>query len=226
METFKKVLPAVVFFLTAGVLAAGYTSWDSGAGIVYTLPVAQDVLLESGSSNYNYLSYLIVGLHPQYPKKRFLVQFENLPSQCSRVEWAKMYVFYVYAHKASWHSVQKTPFISRTLQLHQVKKHWSETQATSTYRTLGTPWSKPYLALDGTDASPHALDSVTVFTSRPRGFIEFDVTEAVRNWQDGDSNYGILVWATNEGDPGRDLRFYSRSYSDASKHAVIKVLCH
>ena len=225
MEAFKKVLPAVIFFLAAGVFAVDCTSWDSGAGTVYTLGVVQDVWLES-SSNQNHQSYLIVGVHPWYPKKRFLVQFGDLPSPCSHVEWAKMYVYYVYAHKASWQSVQQAPFISRTLQLHQVKKLWSEAQATNTYRTQGTPWSRPYLALDGTDASPHALSSVTVFTSRPQGFIEFDVTEAVRNWQDGDPNYGILVWATNEDDQGRDIRFYSSSYSDSSKHSFIKVLCN
>ena len=226
METFKKVLPAIVLalFLAADALPTHSPAWDSGAGTVYTLQVLKDVWLE-GSYNKNNFHQILVGLHPRYPKKRFLVEFGNLPSGCSHIEWAKMYVYYAIAFKISSISVQQAPSISRTLQLHQVKKYWSETQATSTHRTSGTRWSEPYLALDGTDANPHALDSVTVFTSRPQGFIEFDVTEAVRNWQHGDSNYGILVWATNEDDEGRDLRFYSRSYSDSTKHAFINVLC-
>lgn len=47
---------------------------------IYKLQVSQDVTLESGSSNYNSLQYLIIALHPAYPLKRSLVQFESLPS--------------------------------------------------------------------------------------------------------------------------------------------------
>ena len=30
--------------------------------------------------------------------------------------------------------------------------------------------------------------------------MEFDITEAMRNWQNGDPNYGVLLMATNEDD--------------------------
>ena len=212
-----------VLLLLAGVEA--YTTYDTGAGIVYKLRVTQDTWIESSTRNYNYYGFMIAGYHPQYPKKRFLIQFESLPSACSHVEWAKMYLYFILAYKTSWHTPAQAPYISRTLQVHQVQKEWDETQTTSLYRLTGNQWSQQYLALDGTDASPHALDDVTLFTARPPGFMEFDITEAVRNWQAGDDNYGVLVWATNENDAGRDLRFASKSNSDTTRHGFVNVLC-
>jgi len=95
------------------------TSYNTGAGMVYKLRVTKDVTLERASSNYNWLQYLLVSKHPDYPNKRSLVQFENLPSSCSasKIKGAKMYVYYVYAHKASSHPISKTPFIPRHLQV-------------------------------------------------------------------------------------------------------------
>ena len=199
--------------------------WNSGAGVVYTLPIAQDVCLERGSTNYDWLQYLIVGLHPQYPKKRSLLQFESLPSECTRIHWAKMYVYFVYAHKASWYSVNRCPYISRTVQVYQVKQQWNETEATSAYRLRNTLWNAPYLALDDSDANSYAIGSATIFTGRPAGFVEFDITEAMRNWQYGDPNYGVLLMATNEDEEGRGLRFASNTSSDSSRHAFVRVLC-
>ena len=47
----------------------------------------------------------------------------------------------------------------------------------------------------------------------------------MRNWQSEDPNYGVLLLATNEDALGRDARFYSNAYSDASHHAYVNVLC-
>ena len=44
-------------------------------------------------------------------------------------------------------------------------------------------------------------------------YVRFAITGAVRNWKSGESNHGLLVWATNEDDEGCDLRFYSRESS-------------
>jgi hypothetical protein len=200
---------------------------DSGAGLVFKLPVTQDVTLERGTRNYNYLRYLLLATHPQYPLKRSLLQFQDLSWNCTHIKWAKMYVYFAYAHKASFDSVTQTPYISRPLQVHQVKQEWDETQATSVYRLTGKEWNKPWLALDGSDADPNGLlcEPVTVYTSRPSGFMEFDITEAMRNWQNGDPNYGVLLRATNENDLGRDVRFYSNAEGDRSRHAYVNVLC-
>ena len=115
----------IVFMLALlAATAEGVDSgWDSGEGIIYWLGVVQDVFLE-GSRNYNNLEHLIVSKLPDYPNKRSLVQFEDLPRQCSasQIQSAKMFLYYAYAHKASWHSITYTPFIPRHLEVHLVKK--------------------------------------------------------------------------------------------------------
>ena len=135
-------------------VALGVTTYDTGAGMLYTLNAVEDVTLEHSSTNFNYLEYLIVSKLPQFPNKRSLVKFEDLPNACpsSKIKSAKMYLYYVYAHKASWHSITRTPFIPRYMQVHLVKKFWRETQATSSRRYSGAYWSSPWLGLDGTDA--------------------------------------------------------------------------
>ena len=198
---------------------------DLGAGPVFRLETVKDVLLESGSRNYEHLDFLIVGNHPQYPKKRSLIQFEDLQkSKHLNIKWAKMYLYFWYAHKASWHTVKQTPYISCMLQVHQVKKHWREDEATSTFRAPSKTWSEPYLALDGTDAVQESLCAVPIHTSRPSGFVEFDVTAAVENWDRGEPNHGLLIWATNENEEGRDLRFYDRKRENEVR-PFINVLC-
>ena len=44
-------------------------------------------------------------------------------------------------------------------------------------------------------------------------WLQLDITEAARNWKDGEKNYGVVIWATNENDDGRGIRFRSREYS-------------
>ena len=70
----------------------------------------------------------------------------------------------------------------------------------------------------------YACYSCIFFCFRPSGYIEFDITEAMRNWQDGQPNYGVLLLATNEAALGRDTRFYSNAYSSTSRHAYVNVL--
>ena len=140
----------------------GETSYNTGEGTVYKLSVVQDVTLERPAKNLNNLSFLLVSQHPGYPNKRSLVKFEQLPRYCPayKIVSAKMYLYYVYAHKPSWHSITTTPFIPRYMQVHLVKKSWNEYQATSSKRTSSTYWSKPYLGLDNTHAEEVPLGSI------------------------------------------------------------------
>ena len=221
------IVRVVMVVLLASALE-GATSYYTGAGTVYILGVKQDILLANRYRNFNYLQYLIVSRLPQFPNKRSLVQFEDLPRACeaSRIYSAKMYLYYVYAHKASWHSLKQTPFIPRYLQVHLVKKSWREDQATRRWRFKGARWSSEWLRLDGTDAeAAPQCGTVTFFPLRPSGFMEFDVTNAVKSWRHGVPNYGLLIRATNELDRGRSIRFASNAMRDRSKHAFILVRC-
>ena len=87
------------------------------------------------------------------------------------------------------------------------------------------PWSTPDLATDGTDASAYVQDCVPLHTGKPSGYMEFDVTIAVKNWFAGDPNYGLLVWDVTENLDGRDIRFYSRESSDTNKRPFVNVFC-
>ena len=212
---------AVMFLLSCSSVTNAQI--DTGNGYIYKLEATQDVFIYD-SSNYNLYDFLIVAKHPGYPKKRMLLQFQDLPSTCKQINWAKMYIFYWYSHKASFMTDQQVPSIARTLQVRQIKKQWSETQATSINRQSGRAWSSPFLALDGSDAASHIQDDVKLYTNRPGGqYMEFDITVAVRNWKSGEPNYGVLVWATDENKEGRDIRFYSRERTTGK--TFVNVLC-
>ena len=222
---------SVMAFLMATLVpppARGVMTFDTGAGKEYKLRVTQDVTLERGSVNFNSLEYLIVSKHPGYPNKRSLVQFEDLPRSCpsSNILSAKMHLYYEYSHKASGSSFKTVPFIPRHLRVYLVKKPWDESQTTSTMRLRGIPWSSPWLALDGTDAEATPQQgAVTIFPHQPKGFVEFDVTNAVKDWSSGVPNNGLMIRATNELDPGRDTRFASNANMDSSTHAFVLVRC-
>ena len=211
----------------AGLANAQLQIYNLGNGIVYRKYATADTFLERRGSNFNFYNFLIVSKHPGFPKKRILIKFDiigDVPSTCN-VTFAKMYLNFWYAHKASFQSVQQVPYLSRRLQVHQINKDWSETQATQENRLSGTPWSAPYLAINGTDASTYVQDCVPLYTGRAAGYMEFDVTVAVKSWLSGDPNYGLLVWDVTENFDGRDIRFHSRETSDTSKRPFLNVFC-
>ena len=220
----KLVVSLVAFiFATFGVF--GQT--DLGPKIaVYKLKVVEDVTLERGSTNFNYLEYLITSFHAGYPKKRSLLRFEDVPSGCKSVNHAMMYIYYVYSHKASSHSVDQAPFITRTIRAHRVLKSWKETQATSTKRNSYSNWQTPWLGLNNIDATSYPTGQTTIYASRPSGFVEIEVTSAVKAWKSGSPNYGVVIWATNENIAGRDTRFASNAASESSRHAYIILNCN
>lgn len=217
----------VVVLLAPVTHANGVETTNTGAGIIYKLKVVQDVTLER-LTNMNSLEYLLVSKHPGFPNKRSLVQFQDLPAACPKhkVTSAKMYLYYVTAHKASSHTIFQVPFIPRCMQVHLVRKAWKETEATRVKRLSNANWATPWLGLDCTDAqsSPQESTPVTIFPLRPKGFVEFDITHAVRSWASGTPNHGLVIRATNELVPGRDIRFASNAH-DSDKHAFVNVLC-
>ena len=155
----------------------------------------------------------------QIPKKRFLVQFDDIPVNCSDLISAKMHVYFLWG--------QSSPLSPRTLQVHQIIPSWIETQVSTLYRLTSPsqiPWSQPYLGLDDKDAVWYSQSSLTIYPRLLSGYVSFDVTEAARNWKQGDPNNGLLVWATNEDISGSDLRFASRRYG-ATTLPYLNVLC-
>ena len=95
---------------------------------------------------------------------------------------------------------------------------------TSIYHKSGLKWSKPYLALDGSDANADSMDTVTFPPTKP--WLQLDITEAARNWKNGEKNYGVVIWATNENDNGRDICFFSREYWNNFYRPRLFLLCN
>ena len=203
---------------------------DTGAGTLYVLKVVKDVALVTQSTNFDNLPFLLVSGHPGYLNARSLVQFEALPDACqsSKIKFAKMYLYYLNTRKSRWrHPSTRTPFIPRYLLVHLVKKYWREIQATSSVRYSGANWTSPWLGLDGTDAkkAPQEWNPVTIVPGRPTGFVEFDITSAVRSWSSGVPNYGVVIQAVNEQEAGIGIRFASNSYKDPKMHPFATVFC-
>jgi len=204
------------------------TKVDMGNGIKFKLDVTQDVFIYD-SSNWNYFNDLIIGKHTSYPKKRTLIQFEDItknhcPNQ--KLLWAKMYMKFEYMHKASSCSVSQCPANPTTMNIQLVLKSWNEREATKTHRTNNLMWAKPFLDTNSVDAESRLQRTPTViYTSRPGGFVEFDVTRAVKSWLKGKENYGLLIWAAEENVDARDIRFASKEDPDSTKHAYINVMC-
>lgn len=213
------------------ILGTGWNSLtpvDVGDGNVFKLKVTQDVWLEN-QWNKNNQKFLIVGKHTGWNKKRSLIQFHPITStDCAstNVRWAKLYIYFEYAHKSSWLSIQNAPYISRPLQVHMVKKEWNEAEATSLRRLNGVNWGSQWLGLNNVDAEALPQDTATIiYARRPKGFVEFDVTNAVKSWINNGNNYGLLLRALDEDVDGRDLRFFSNYEADATKHAFVNVMC-
>ena len=221
----KELFTAALVIFSVGEVSFCLPTAQGGQGDVFNLKVVADVWLEN-SFNYNSYQWLIVGKHPGFPKKRSLLRFEDIPNDCKTVNFAMMYIYYSYSHKASGASVTAVPFISRTIQAHRVMRSWNETQATRYNRNSRRKWKTPYLGLDDNDANDCPTGHATIHTYRPAGFVEIEVTSAARDWKAGKRNNGLLIWATNEDTNGRDTRFFSKSYSDSSKHPYMLVNCN
>jgi len=90
--------------------------------------------------------------HPQYPKKRSQLKFQDIPASCGTV--LRHILLLMLTKQASSYSVNRSPLNSScTIQAHRVLKPWRESQATSLVSQLSSPnWASIWLGLDDTDA--------------------------------------------------------------------------
>ena len=75
----------LLLLLAAIGLAAAVTVFDHGNGDLYTLSATQDSWIEHDNENHGHSIFLKAGLLPDSSKTRFLVQFEDLPDNCTTV---------------------------------------------------------------------------------------------------------------------------------------------
>jgi len=105
--------------------------------------------------------------------------------------------------------------MSRTIQCHQVLKNWYEQYATWYHRESSTYWNVAGVGLDNVDAKSTCESSQIFYNTY--GWRTFDVKALTQKWLDGTaSNYGVLLWATNESISGDMKYIYSSEYSSSS----------
>ena len=101
-----------------------------------TLPTVKDTTLESYSRLGSY-GFLLVGRHAGYPKKRFVIQFQDIPQSCGTVLNATMVLTYSHSHQ-----VRPPPFVppgTRVLCAYQILRYWDEqTIGHTTYMSSGS----------------------------------------------------------------------------------------
>lgn len=113
----------------------------------------------------------------------------------------------------------------RSLGLHvyQALKNWSAGEATWQRASVGELWEIPG-AKGASDREMPALDLVPMPVHK--GWVELDVTEAVRAWTmnmtAAEDNFGFLLQAAD--DVSREYQFASMEYSDPTKRPVLEVV--
>ena len=205
---------------------------DQGFGNLHILSAVKDTFVERAGKNWDKASFghLIVGHLIHYPVKRTLIQFEDLPSSCpvDKIVWARFFMHFVYAHRASFRSVRSQPWIDYTIHVHRIKRGWYEHSTTPENRCNtceNRSWYKLRLEL-GRDAVPEPECIKTVIRSgQPGGRIGFDITGAMKEWASGQKNNGVLVKVDREDLSGRGLRFYDRHHKDVNMRPYAQVLC-
>lgn len=109
------------------------------------------------------------------------------------------------------------------LRVYKALKNWTANEATWEQASAGEAWEIAG-ALGDTDREAPPLDSVPLPVYV--GWVELDVTEAVRDWTmdmtAAEDNFGFVVQAAD--DVSREYTFASMEYSDATKRPVLEVV--
>jgi RHS repeat-associated protein len=174
-----------------------------------SVATSEDVWLESTSNNDGNSAGLLIGKAADpYPKKRTIIKFNiagsGIPSSATVLN-AQMKLYYYSAANGGSGS-----WVDRWVQAHQLLVNWAEAQATRDNRLTGTPWNVAYVGLNDIDAKS-GYESTLLFQSGQTGtWKAWNLTALTQKWVNGTAtNYGVVLWATNETTNGYDLRFHS-----------------
>jgi RHS repeat-associated protein len=102
--------------------------------------------------------------------------------------------------------------------------NWDEAQATSVNRLTGTPWNVAYVGLNDIDAKSTYESTILFQSGQTNTWKSWDITALTQKWVNGTAtNYGVVLWATNETTDGYDLRFRSSEYATTSERPYLQV---
>jgi len=186
-----------------------------------TASASDDVWLE-GTLNNGSSTQFLIGKAAGFAKKRTLIKFTTsgvTPS--ATVLNAQMKLYYYTANGGSGGS-----WVDRWVQAHQVLVNWNEAQATRDNRLTSTPWNVQYVGLNDIDAKSGYESTMLFQTGQTGTWKIWDLTALTQKWVNlSASNYGVVLWATNEATDGYDLRFYSSEYTvDPTKVPKLEII--
>ena len=199
-------------YMLVGVPYNWITGSSAGALIIdptTSVGASDDVWLEDNAAGLGSSTQFLIGKAASYPKKRTLIKFNTsgVPSNATVLN-AQMKLYYYTAVR-----VGTTSWIDRWVQAHQVLVNWNEAEATDDYRLTGTLWNVNYVGLNGIDAKA-TMESTLLSQQNYPKWTNWDLTGLTQKWVSlMATNYGVVLWATNETTDGYDLRFYSSEYT-------------
>eukprot|EP01147_Barroeca_monosierra_P005900 gene5900-9085_t len=157
--------------------------------------------------------YLIVGKHSGFELKRSLMdvdqaEMEAALNKCSEITSATFHLYFLYAHKASW---IEEDWIPRDIVVEGIRKPFRHCLSSS----KSCKWPKNFV-----DDPEYTTDikstPIHVPADIPAQWFEWDITAIARDWiERPDEMRGLVAYALNEDEDGRDLRFASERHSDS-----------
>ncbi len=195
-----------------------YSNCENNVATVYELPSIQDVTID-GINTHEKKNYLEIGKMPRSGIARTLIKFEKIPKSCELVVNAEMYVYYKESH--IW-PPRKMPFNTKSIELRQVLKSWTETEATSFKRHRKQNWATLNLQLNDTDARSHIESFHNITENTLPGYISFDITGMTQRWITGEENHGVLLSLADEKRAERRVRLHSREVTEGKPYLRVK----
>jgi RHS repeat-associated protein len=167
-----------------------------------------------------------IGKAAGWPKKRTVIKFyvsEAVPTN-AMVLSAQMKLYYYSASNGGGGS-----WVDRWVQAHELLQlNFDEQWASRENRTIDIPWYSPYAALNDFDAKA-TMESTLLFwqseLSELPKWKSWDLTALTQKWLNTPaSNYGVILWATNEDVAGYTMRFYSSEATNSSDRPYLEVV--
>ncbi|MCI0619171.1 DNRLRE domain-containing protein, partial [bacterium] len=112
-------------------------------------------------------------------------------------------------------------WVDRWVQAHELLQlNFDEQWASRENRTIDIPWYTPYAAINDFDAKA-TMESTVLFWQSELSALpkwkSWDLTALTQKWLNTpSSNYGVILWATNEDSAGYTMRFHSSEASNSS----------
>jgi len=182
-----------------------------------TAATNQDTRLED-ASNYGSGVTLTIGKPAGLVKRRTILKFDltGIPANATVLN-AQMKLYYFS------NSSTGTP-IDRWVQAHQLLVDWDEAQATRDIRLTGVNWAASYGAIGGGDANANYESTILFKSNDPLSvWKSWDLSALTKKWIDTpSSNYGVILWATNEDTDGQAMQF--RSAEAASNQPKLEII--